>query len=201
MRIIIASGNPHKINEIRMLLFWPGVEWKTPADAPGAPSPEETGVTFAENAAIKARALAAHTGWLALADDSGLEVDALHGEPGVLSARFAGRHGDDAANNRLLLEKLDRSRNRAARFRCALALAAPDGTLVAVADGACEGVIADQAAGAAGFGYDPLFIPEGFDRTFAELGAEVKNRLSHRARALKALAAGVTPERLASFTD
>ena len=201
MRVLIASGNPHKINEIQMLLFWPGVEWKTPADAPGAPQPEETGATFAENAAIKARALAAHSGWLALADDSGLEVDALGGEPGVRSARYAGRHGDDAANNRLLLEKLARHRNRSARFRCAIALAAPDGTLVAEAEGACEGVIADQAAGAAGFGYDPLFIPEGFDRTFAELGAEVKNRLSHRARALMALAAGVTQERLAEFTD
>ncbi len=199
MRIIIASVNPHKISEIRMLLFRAGVEWKTPADAPGAPEPEETGVTFAENAAIKARALAAHTGWLALADDSGLEVDALGGAPGVVSARYAGRHGDDEANNRLLLEKLHRSRNRSARFRCALALAAPDGTLVAVADGSCEGTIADQPAGVAGFGYDPLFIPAGFDRTFAELGAEVKNRLSHRARALEALAGRMTPERLASY--
>ncbi|MFO1489584.1 MAG: RdgB/HAM1 family non-canonical purine NTP pyrophosphatase [Kiritimatiellia bacterium] len=185
MRIIIASGNPHKIKEIQSLLFRAGVEWLTPADAPGAPEPEETGATFAENAAIKARALAAHAGCPALADDSGLEVDALDGAPGVRSARYAGRHGDDAANNRLLLEKLRGGRNRRARFRCALALAAPDGTILATAGGACEGTIATEARGASGFGYDPLFIPDGHTRTFAELGAEVKNRLSHRARALE----------------
>jgi XTP/dITP diphosphohydrolase len=191
MLLYLATGNAHKLDELRALAPWPGVEWRTLRDAPGFVPPEETGATFAENAVIKAEALAAFTGQAALADDSGLEVDGLGGAPGVYSARYAGVHGDDAANNRKLLAELGAGRDRRARFRCVLALSHGPGR-TRVAAGACEGRIAAAPAGAGGFGYDPLFIPDGFDRTFAELGAEVKNRLSHRAAAMRAAVAAWT---------
>jgi XTP/dITP diphosphohydrolase len=151
---------------------------------------EETGTTFEENASLKALAASVHfEGWV-LADDSGLEIDALGGAPGVRSARFSGEGATDASNRALLLEKLEgvRGKERAARFRCVAALAR-EGKLHGHFSGTVEGVIIDREKGSGGFGYDPLFVPEGHCETFAELGPEVKNRLSHRGRALEALKA------------
>lgn len=152
---------------------------------PGAPEVEESGETFAENAALKANAISRFTGGWALADDSGLETDALPGEPGVRSARFAGENATDAENNALLLRKLAviPGAPRTARFRCALVLSR-DGGAVATFDGTVEGVIVDELRGAGGFGYDPMFMPDGYDQTFGQLPAETKNAVSHRSRAL-----------------
>ncbi|MBO8141774.1 MAG: RdgB/HAM1 family non-canonical purine NTP pyrophosphatase [Firmicutes bacterium] len=152
---------------------------------PGAPEVEETGSTFAENARLKAEAAARHTGLWAVADDSGLVVDALGGRPGVLSARFAGPGATDEANNRLLLELLASvpPERRTARFVCAIAIAAPGGRTW-VDEGVCEGLVAMAPRGDGGFGYDPLFVVAGLGKTFAELSTGEKNRISHRAKAL-----------------
>ena len=182
-QLLISSRNAHKIAEIRAILGRPGLEILSAADVPDLPDVEEDGDTFADNARKKARELAVATGLWTIADDSGLEVDALGGAPGVHSARYAGRHGDDAANNRLLLERMAGRSDRGAQFHSAVALAAPDGREW-LAEGICRGTLLTEGRGTGGFGYDPLFVPEGFDRTFAELGSEVKNRISHRARAL-----------------
>jgi len=181
----LATGNRHKLEEFRELLDIPLQGLR---EVPGAPEPEETGATFEENAWIKAASLAAHTGGWALADDSGLEVETLDGAPGVHSARFAGRHGDDKANNQLLLEKLKTATNRRARFVCALAVCGPDGNGFTVR-GICSGNIAEEPRGTEGFGYDPLFVPDGETLTFAELGPSVKQKLSHRASAIALLKA------------
>lgn len=180
MRLLIATRNAHKLAEIREML--PGIELVGTADWPEVPDPVETGATFEANAAIKASAWLAATGLPALADDSGLEVDALGGAPGILSARYAGVHGDTAANNARLLRELAGvpAERRTARFVCALALARP-GKPVLTLRGECRGRIVASGLGANGFGYDPLFMPEGFNQTFGELSAEVKARLSHRA--------------------
>ena len=147
---------------------------------------EENAPDFAGNALIKVRAIAgSRRGEWCMADDSGLEVEALGGEPGVRSARYAGGHGNTAANNELLLRNLEGVDNRAARFVCSIALVSPDGREFSV-EGSCRGRIIESAAGAQGFGYDPLFVPEGYEQTFAELSAEEKNALSHRGRALAA---------------
>ena len=182
MRLLVATRNAHKLGEIRALL--PGVEIVGTDAFPEVPDPEETGATFEANAIIKAEAWRDATGLPALADDSGLEVDALGGAPGVLSARYAGTHGDTAANNAKLLRALDGvpEGRRGARFVCALALAAP-GAPTRVLRGECPGRILHEAHGAHGFGYDPLFAPEGHDRSFGELPESVKATLSHRARA------------------
>jgi XTP/dITP diphosphohydrolase len=202
--IVIASRNSHKVAEIRGILG-PNVRLLSQNDFPGAPTVAEEAATFAGNAARKAQGLAS---WLAahppaarmggpfyvLADDSGLEVDALAGAPGVHSARFAAddaagtANSSDAANNAKLLRLLEGvpCARRAARFRCVLALAARDKATL-LFEGHCEGCIALAAAGAGGFGYDPLFVPEGCAQSFAELGEEVKNKISHRARALAQL--------------
>jgi len=185
MILVLGTRNRHKAAEIAALLRAPGIEWKTAADYPDIPSPVEDGATFEENAVKKAVAWARATGHWALADDSGLEVDALCGEPGVRSARYAGDAADDAANNRKLLIELEGETGRQARFRCVLALASPDGR-TRTAEGVCEGRILTAPRGAGGFGYDPLFVPYGFDQTFAEMPPETKNRISHRARALQA---------------
>lgn len=159
---------------------------------PEVTAPEETGETFAENAAIKALAASARFGGMVLADDSGLEVDALGGAPGVRSARYAGEQATDADNRARLLREMERTgargRARAARFRCVLALA-ENGEVLGTFHGAVEGVIIPAERGAGGFGYDSLFVPDGYCQSFAELPAEVKNRESHRARALQALRA------------
>ncbi|MCC5849918.1 MAG: RdgB/HAM1 family non-canonical purine NTP pyrophosphatase [Verrucomicrobia bacterium] len=179
--ILLASGNAHKLQEISQIL---GVPLRGLSDVPDAPDVVEDGNTFEANAIKKGASLAAHTGSWTLADDSGLEVDALDGAPGVHSARFAGEHGNDAANNALLLEKLKNVQNRQARFVCVLALCGPEGEALTVR-GTCEGRIAHAPSGKSGFGYDPLFIPDGFDKSFAELGEEIKQTHSHRAKALE----------------
>lgn len=182
MKLLIATRNAHKLAEIREML--PGVELVGTDGWAGVPDPEETGTTFEANAAIKAEAWLAATGLPALADDSGLEVDALNGEPGIHSARYAGAHGDSAANNAKLLRELDGvpAEKRTARFVCALALALP-GQPVRTLRAACEGRIITELQGKNGFGYDPLFIPQGYTESFGVLPAEVKATLSHRARA------------------
>ena len=183
-RLLIATKNAHKTGEIRAIL---GDGWDvTDLNAhPDIVAPEETGATFAENAAIKALAASQVFAGLVLADDSGLEVDALDGAPGVRSARYAGDHATDAGNRAKLLRELDGTRGKArtARFRCALALA-ESGRVLASFDGAVEGVIINAGRGEGGFGYDSLFVPEGHCATFAQLPGAVKNQLSHRARAL-----------------
>ena len=209
--VFIATGNAHKVEEIRGILGGPDRVFLSQGDAPVRLEPDETGATFRENARIKALTWATYLAmevcnlgarWV-LADDSGLEVDALDGAPGVHSARFAaldtGRRGNspDAENNAKLLRLMAgiAPARRTARFRCALALtpvlAGADAAAMAAAtrdfEGVCEGALLENPSGSGGFGYDPLFVPQGWDRPFAELGAEVKNRLSHRARALEAL--------------
>ena len=187
MTIVLATRNPGKISEIEALL--PAVRCAPAASFPGCPEPEESGRTFEENALIKARAVSRYTGRTALADDSGLEVDALDGAPGVRSARYAGDHASDGENLRRLLYALERvdEAGRAARFRCVVAVVAPDGGAW-TAEGVCEGGILKEPRGESGFGYDPVFVPAGYDKTFAELDAGVKNRISHRAMALRRIA-------------
>lgn len=181
MKLFVATHNKNKLREIGEIL--PGFEIVS-----DDPDVEETAETFEGNALIKVRAIAArHAGSWCLADDSGLEVAALKGAPGVRSARYAGEPSDTAKNNALLLKNLEGETDRRARFVCCCALVSPEGK-EQVVTGFCEGVIAQEASGVAGFGYDPLFIPEGYDRTFAELGAEEKNRISHRGAALAQVA-------------
>ncbi|HEV7401597.1 MAG TPA: RdgB/HAM1 family non-canonical purine NTP pyrophosphatase [Chthoniobacteraceae bacterium] len=184
MNLLIASRNAHKTAEIRAML---GAAW-TVADLnahPDLPSPEETGETFMANAEIKAAAAAERFAGLVLADDSGLEVDALGGAPGVRSARYAGEGATDAGNRAQLLRALTGATGpRTARFRCAMALAR-GGEIVGRFEGAVEGTLLEEERGAGGFGYDALFVPAGERETFAQLPAETKNRLSHRARALQ----------------
>ena len=185
--VLVSTRNAHKLVEIRQILG-PSFELLDLSCVPALGEVQETGTTFEENAALKALAASAHfDGWV-LADDSGLEVDALGGAPGVRSARFSGEGATDVTNRALLLEKLATvpADQRSARFRCVIALAR-GGEVLAHFSGAVEGVIIQSEQGAGGFGYDPLFVPEGFGETFAELGAETKNRLSHRGRALAGL--------------
>jgi XTP/dITP diphosphohydrolase len=177
--LIVATHNANKLREIGQIL--PG--WDILAEDSGA---EETSDTFVGNARIKARAIASrHPGAWVMADDSGLEVAALGGAPGVRSARYAGGDGDTPANNALLLKNLAGVADRRARFTCAIVLIAPDGTEHEV-EGHCSGRIAEAPSGAGGFGYDPLFVPDGYDHSFAELSADEKNAISHRGRALAA---------------
>jgi XTP/dITP diphosphohydrolase len=175
--MIVASHNAHKLREIAAML--PG--WTVQGEDSQA---DETADTFVGNARIKAQAIAPrHRGAWVMADDSGLEVAALGGAPGVRSARYAGRDGDTPANNALLLKNLAGVTDRRARFTCAVVLIAPDGTERTM-EGHCTGRIAETPSGQGGFGYDPLFVPDGYACSFADLPADVKNRLSHRGRAL-----------------
>ena len=189
MRLLIATSNAHKTLEIRAIL---GPAWEvTDLTAhPDVPSPEETGATFAENAEIKALSASRVFDGIVLADDSGLEVDALAGAPGVRSARYAGPGATDADNRAKLLRALNgvRGKARSARFRCAMVLAKA-GAVLGTFEGAVEGVIVHGERGEGGFGYDALFVPEGHCETFAELPPSTKNALSHRARALAQAAA------------
>lgn len=191
-RLVLATKNPGKIREIQAILKDTPVEVVSCAAFPGLPEITEDGETFEENAKKKAVPIAMATGEVALADDSGLEVDALGGAPGVRSARFAGPAllrgpSRDRANFEKLLSLLKDvpGPERTARFRCVVAVATPYGR-VEVAEGVCNGRIAFTPRGSGGFGYDPVFVPDGYDKTFAELGPEVKNTISHRARALQA---------------
>lgn len=192
-RMMLATTNPGKIAEFRLLLGqwerWRGLELLTPQDWPTPlPSVEETGMTFAENARLKAAALSAATGLLALADDSGLCVDALGGEPGLHSARWAGNEATDADRNALLLARLSgvSDEKRTARYVCVVSLARPNGNSME-AEGTCAGRILNAPRGGNGFGYDPLFFVPELERTVAELTGGEKSRISHRARALDAL--------------
>ncbi len=193
MNLFLATSNEHKAAEFAALLAGRGLTdiHVRPATAVGGmPAVKETAENFEGNAWLKARAMRARVGdggWV-LADDSGLEVDALGGAPGVRSARYAGEGATDDANNARLLREMEgmTGAGRRARFRCVLALVSPDGREETFS-GACEGRIAVSVAGKGGFGYDPLFVPEGYERTFAELGETVKNRISHRARAWELL--------------
>jgi XTP/dITP diphosphohydrolase len=183
MKLLIATGNAHKLTEIRSILQIPHLDLIGIRDFGPLPVVEEDGATFEANAIKKAVVLAGASGLWTMADDSGLEVDALGGEPGVRSARYAGEPSNDAANNRKLLTRLEDEGNRRARFRCVIALSDPSGRARTVA-GSCEGALLLRACGQGGFGYDPLFVPDGFAQSFAELDSAVKNRISHRARAL-----------------
>lgn len=193
-RIVLASGNAKKLDELRRILepLVPGVEVLGLADVEQYDEPAETEPTFEGNALIKARTAAQVTGLPALADDSGICVDALGGMPGVLSARWSGvpkAEGGDAANNRLLLAQLADvpDERRGATFRCAMALVMPDGTEV-VEVGEMPGRVLHAEQGEGGFGYDPLFAADGYDVSTAELSREEKDAISHRGRALRAIA-------------
>jgi XTP/dITP diphosphohydrolase len=197
--LLIATSNRGKLREVQAVLESMPVRLKTTKDFPGIPEPIEDGVTFEENARKKALHYAGLTKCLTLADDSGLEVDALGGAPGVYSARYAGVRGDDAANNARLIAALSGvpAERRTARFRCVVALAIPDKVL-AVASGAMEGLIVDDPRGHNGFGYDPHFFISEFGMTSAQLPPEQKNRISHRGRALAAIRCAI--ERMAEST-
>ena len=192
MRVVLATRNSHKVTEVGRILAAvdPGLELVGLGAFPGVPDVAETEATFAGNALLKARAAATVTGLVAIADDSGLTVDALNGMPGVLSARWSGRHGDDAANLQLVLDQVvdvpdDR---RGAAFVCAAVAVSPDGREV-VEEGVVVGSLTRAPRGSNGFGYDPIFMPAGEDRTTAELSADEKDAISHRGRAFRALAA------------
>ncbi|MEL7656928.1 MAG: XTP/dITP diphosphatase [Bacillota bacterium] len=189
MRVVAATKNKHKIDEIQAITKEFGIEVISRADA-GVPDIEivEDGDTFEENSEKKARDIMVLCGDITIADDSGLMVDALGGAPGVISARFAGEDGNDEKNNEKLLKLLTdvSPKNRTARFVSVITMVYPDGRKI-VARGECEGHIIYQPKGSNGFGYDPLFVPVGFDKTFAELTSEEKNRISHRAIALQNL--------------
>lgn len=189
MRVTLGTTNPGKLKELEAILRELGVQW-TLCPRPAMGEIVEDGQTFEENALIKAKAVQAVAGGYALADDSGLEVDALGGAPGVVSARFAGPNATDDDNNRHLLQKLKGmdAGQRRARFVAAIALVGPEGVLGS-ARGVCEGHIAEEARGAGGFGYDPYFIPDGYGQSMAQLSAAEKNGISHRGRALRALLA------------
>lgn len=190
-RLVLATQNTHKLAELRAILAGVGVDVDTVVSAAdvGGPDVPETGVTFAENALLKARALVAHTGLPAVADDSGFAVDVLGGSPGVFSVYWAGRARDDAANNALLLEQLADigPEHRGAQFVCAGALVTPDGR-EEVREGIVRGELLREPIGDGGFGYDPLFRPDGESRSYAQLAPEEKNAISHRSRAFRALA-------------
>jgi XTP/dITP diphosphohydrolase len=186
-RLVIASRNPGKVREILAICAdWP-VEWVTHRHATW-PDVEETGSSYLENALLKARTVAEATGEAALADDSGIEVDALGGAPGPRSARYAGEGAADDDNLRALIRAVAGvpSPGRTARYRAVAVVAFPEGREI-WAEGVCEGILRSKPTGTGGFGYDPIFEPAGWDRAMAELGPEEKDRISHRGRALRAL--------------
>lgn len=186
-KLVIATRNAGKLEEFCSLLAGLPFDVLSLAQFPGVPEIEETGDTFAANARLKAETVSRLTGELALADDSGLEVDALSGRPGVFSARFAGPCATDEENNRKLLCELEGvpAAKRTARFRAAIAIAGP-GITTRVVEGVCEGIVTDSPRGSGGFGYDPLFFVPESGKTFAEMPQAEKNRISHRARAMSA---------------
>jgi XTP/dITP diphosphohydrolase len=185
MQLILATRNAHKTSEIRRIL---GNEFtlRDLASYPEIPEIDENGPTFEQNAVLKAVAVSKELPGLVIADDSGLEVDALRGAPGIFSARYAGEKAGDQANIDKLLRALGKTDQRTARFRCVIALAR-NGKVLGTFEGAVEGAIVDSPRGRDGFGYDPVFQPMGFDRTFGEMEPELKNRISHRTKATAAL--------------
>jgi XTP/dITP diphosphohydrolase len=188
-RVVLATRNAHKVDEVSRILRAEGADVDLIALPADAPDVAETESTFAGNALLKARSAAEVTGLPAIADDSGLCVDALHGMPGVLSARWSGRHGDDAANLALVLAQMSEvpDGRRGAQFVCAAAWVVP-GEQEHVVEGVLEGALALEARGAHGFGYDPIFIPQGYALTTAELRPHEKDAISHRGQALRLLA-------------
>lgn len=186
-RFVLASHNPGKIRELAEILDQLGIEVVSPADVGITVDVEETGETFEENALLKARAICQASGLPALADDSGLCVDALNGGPGVYSARYGGEELDDVGRYRLLLNSIQGQTNRAAHFACVIACCFPDGETV-TAEGRCDGTIAFAPMGEGGFGYDPIFFVPELRKTFAQLTEEEKHAVSHRGKALQALA-------------
>jgi XTP/dITP diphosphohydrolase len=191
MELLIATNNQGKVKELADILADLPVDLRSLNDFETFVEPEETGVDFIENAVLKAREYALQTGLWAVADDSGLEVEALDNAPGVYSARYAGENATNEERIKKLLDEFRKtgSENRRARFVCAMAVADAKGEIRYVAEGVCAGEIIDAPRGANGFGYDPVFVPEGFSETFGELSDEVKREISHRARASKKIIA------------
>jgi XTP/dITP diphosphohydrolase len=192
MDLLLATRNTHKTREIQQILG-PGFAVSDLCVHPEIPEIHENGKSFQENATLKAVAASKHFPGIVVADDSGLEVDVLGGAPGIFSARYAGQEATDKQNIEKLLTDLTRmgtKAKRSARFRCVIALAW-NGELLGMVEGTVDGTIAEQARGWHGFGYDPIFVPHGFERTFAELSADLKNTISHRAKATRALAANI----------
>ena len=188
-RLLLATRNEGKLRELRQLLAIPHLVLETLAQHPLVGELEETGVTFEENARAKAVHAARNADVIALGEDSGIEADALAGRPGVYSARYAGKQGDDAANNERLLRELAPADDRRARYVCTVAVADPSGAILATARATCEGKIALAPRGQGGFGYDPLFLPEAVPgRTMAELTPVEKDAISHRGKALRQIA-------------
>jgi XTP/dITP diphosphohydrolase len=184
-RLLLATRNEGKVRELRSLLASEPIQTETLATHPEASDVEESGKTFDENARLKSAHAARSTGLWALGEDSGLEVDALDGAPGVRSARYAGVQGDHAANNARLMRELEGVEDRRARYVCVVALANPDGEIVATARGTCEGWLLEEPHGSGGFGYDPYFVPERGECTMAELEPAQKDAISHRGQALR----------------
>ena len=198
VRVVLASSNAGKLRELVPLLAPLGFDLVA-QNSLGIDTPPETGSTFVENALLKARYAASRAGMPALADDSGIEVDALGGRPGVYSARYAGEHASDQDNLQKMLDELRGvpDAKRTARYRCVIAFVrSGEDASPLIADGAWEGRIGTSPKGSRGFGYDPIFLPEGFDRTAAQLSAEEKNAISHRGRALRALIALLSGSRV-----
>ena len=193
MKFVLATHNPGKLKEMGEILSGLGVEVVSPADAGVTVDVEETGATFAENAMLKARAICAASGLPAIADDSGLCVDALNGGPGVYSARYGGEELDDKGRYTLLLQNMRGQTTRAAHFACAIACAFPNGDKL-TAEGRCDGAIAFAPMGTEGFGYDPVFLVPEKGKTFGQLTAEEKSAISHRGKALRAFS-----EKLATY--
>lgn len=184
-RVLIGTHNKGKVHEIGEILGDLSVELLSLNEFPSIGVAQENESTYAGNARSKAQYYATASGLWTLADDSGLEVEALGGAPGVLSARYSGEGATDEDRRRRLLSEMAEVENRKARFVCAVAFSAPDGRQLRLAHGICCGKVLYEPRGMAGFGYDPLFVPEGFDKTFAELEESVKNQISHRGRALR----------------
>ena len=189
-RVVLATRNAHKVAELNRILADAGFVGELVGlnEFPDAPDVPETGSTFADNALLKARAIAAHTGLPAVSDDSGLTVNALNGMPGILSARWAGRHGDDHANLELVLGQLADIDSRGAAFVCVAALVLPGGSGEWTTTGVLHGSIIREPRGTNGFGYDPIFVPDGMQTTTAELAPSDKDAISHRGRAFRAIA-------------
>lgn len=184
MDILIATGNKGKVKELKQLLSKFPLNLKNLDDFQNIKEVEETGKTFAENAILKAKGYAIQTNMWTIADDSGLEVEALDGRPGVYSARFAGENCTALENIKKLLKEMNGKTNRNAKFVCSIAISNEKGEILHLTDGTCKGKINDKPKGTKGFGYDPIFIPNGFDKTLAEVSEELKNKISHRRDAL-----------------
>jgi XTP/dITP diphosphohydrolase len=184
-QLLVATGNAGKVRELEEFLADLPLILRGLKEFPNVREVEETGVTFTENAILKAKGYAVQTGLRTLADDSGLEVAALGGAPGVFSARYAGENSSDEEKIAKLLDELGENVERRARFVCVMAIADQTGDIKFISEGICDGRIALNLIGTKGFGYDPVFIPDGFDETFGELSGVVKQKISHRARAMK----------------